>query len=283
MSKRLAEIRVQIDDIDNKVHDLLMERASLVSSVAEAKRQEGLQIVQPAREARMIRRLLDRHKGPLPRETVVRIWRELVGSVSLLQTGLSVVVFSGVSTCSYWDMAKDYFGSAVPMKAIQSLSAAMGSVRNHEASFAVMPWPEAEEEQPWWTHLFVQSEDEKLSVICALPYGQNSKTENHVGKALVVSAMRYLSSSDDISFIGLETDQRLTRMGINDVCSQSGLNPLNVYSAPSPYHGGARLNMIEVSGYIEDNDQALVNLKDSLGEQCQYCSVLGGYPAWPDL
>ena len=109
MSKSLEEIRKQIDAIDNQVHDLLMERASLVSSVALAKKESGLQIVQPAREARMMRRLLARHEGPLPKKTIIRIWRELVGSVSLLQTGLNVVISDEGDSHTYWDMAKKLF------------------------------------------------------------------------------------------------------------------------------------------------------------------------------
>jgi chorismate mutase/prephenate dehydratase len=154
MTQELSEIRIKIDAIDNQVHDLLMERASLVSSVAAAKRKEGMQIVQPAREARMIRRLLKRHKGPLPEATIVRIWRELVGSVSLLQTGLNVAVASNQGHSDFWDMARNYFGSAVPMKKINGNSNTVSAVREGEVSFGVLPWPELETSQAWWVHLF---------------------------------------------------------------------------------------------------------------------------------
>ncbi len=91
-SPQLDKIRCQIDALDERIHDALMERAELVLKVGEEKRKNNIQIVQPAREARMIRRLLGRHHGALPEMAVVRIWRELVGAVSLLQTGLKVAV-----------------------------------------------------------------------------------------------------------------------------------------------------------------------------------------------
>src|SRR5476649_492790 len=111
MSKTVDEIRKTIDGMDNTIHDLLMQRAELVLKIGEEKRKNNVQVVQPDREIIMLRRLLARHKGPLPKEAVVRIWRELVGAVSLLQTGLKVAVAvpDDQSGIVYWDMAKDYF------------------------------------------------------------------------------------------------------------------------------------------------------------------------------
>ena len=61
----LDDIRKKIDELDNRIHDTLMERAELVLKIGEEKRKNKIQIVQPAREARMLRRLLARHRGAL--------------------------------------------------------------------------------------------------------------------------------------------------------------------------------------------------------------------------
>lgn len=285
MSKTLNEIRQKIDAIDNQVHDLLMERAALVSGVAEAKRREGLQVVQPAREARMIRRLLARHEGSLPEATVVRIWRELVGAVALLQTGLSVGVYAPDDMVShYWDMAKNYFGSVVPMKKLKNASSALSAVREDETSFAVLPWPELDDASPWWVHLFAQNQGEGLSVICALPYGfESGLATNGTEKALVISKLSFLSSDDDYSFIGLELDSSVSRALITNIFAEIGLEALNVYSAKSPYHASATLYLVEVYGYIENDSQAMNDLRSHFSEKALYCSALGGYPAVPEF
>ena len=106
MSETLAEIRKKIDTLDDRIHDLLMERADLIVGVTEEKKKNNIPVVQPAREAMMIRRLLNRHRGPLPEATIVGIWRELVGAVSLLQTGLKVSV-SPENYC--WDGGQELF------------------------------------------------------------------------------------------------------------------------------------------------------------------------------
>ncbi len=260
MSKKLNNIRKEIDIIDDQIHDLFMHRAELVSSVAAAKKKAGLQIVHPAREAKLIRRILSRHKGALPRSTIVRIWRELISSVSLLQTGLSVVV----SSDKYWDMAKNYFGSEIPMKKVSNSKNALFEVRENDVYFAVMPWPEPDEDEPWWSNLFNQKEKKgaKLSIICALPYGKHKELE-----ALIVSMIDFMPSGNDISFIGLELTSELSRDLIITKAKDTGLYVKNLYGYKYHY-------LLEVKGFIEDTSK----LADSFKDNCRYCGVAGGYP-----
>ena len=278
MSKNLGDIRKKIDSIDNHVHDLLMERAELVSSVSAAKKKDGLQVVQPAREARMMRRLLARHKGPLPRKTIVRIWRELVGSVSLLQAGLSVSVSPGKNENSFWDMAKNYFGSAIPMTHARDCMAAISMVCDEKESFAVMPWPEMDDNSPWWEHVF---DNETLSIICALPYG-TKRDENSVN-AVVVSEMGFMSSDDDISFIGIRTSSKISKSHLRDKVEEARIRLLNVYNGPSNKVPGTDIYLLEVGGFFDDKSHQIENLKQLLGDQCSYCAVVGGYPVIPDI
>ncbi len=275
MSKNLNEIRVKIDSIDNQLHDLLMERAELVSSVAAAKKKDGLQIVQPAREAMMIRRLLSRHKGVLPRSTIVRIWRELVGSVALLQTGLNVVVSPESNS---WDAAKNYFGSVIPMKSAIDNKHAITQVRDGGASFAVVSYPDIDDENPWWSCLLNQSDDEKLSIICGLPYGDMSGE-----KSLVISKIKFMPSNDDISFIGVMLSSEISRASMMDIAKNSKLSATNVFSGAVNNDDDSRAYLLEVKGFIENDCEQIQSLKDNLKKQCVYCNSVGGYPVIPDI
>ena len=282
MSKALNDIRTKIDSIDNQVHDLLMERASLVSSIADAKREAKLPMVQPAREAKMLRRLLGRHEGPLPAAAIIRIWRELVGAVCLLQTGLNVIVFSEDENNPYWDMSKDYFGSVVPMKKINSTAAAIGAVRNDDASFAVLPWPELDEQSPWWSNLFDQH-GEQMSVICSLPYGYQKGEGNLPYRALVVSKFEYLPSDDDYTFLGLELRSAVSRTRVVERLSEIGLSIANLYTSKSPLHDDSSVHLVEVKGYIDSDSEVLQHVSNNFEGDCLYCGVVGGYPAVPEF
>ena len=58
----LAELRRRLDEIDDKLHDLLIERGEIISMVAASKRDGKLAAFQPGREAEIVRRLVDRHR-----------------------------------------------------------------------------------------------------------------------------------------------------------------------------------------------------------------------------
>jgi len=47
----LAELRRRLDEIDDKLHDLLIERGEIISMVAASKRDGKLAAFQPGREA----------------------------------------------------------------------------------------------------------------------------------------------------------------------------------------------------------------------------------------
>lgn len=278
----LDSIRKKIDALDNQVHDLLMERADLITSIADEKKKQGIPIVQPAREARMLRRLIARHRGPLPEETIVRIWRELVGSVSLLQTGLSVVVCSADvqsdRSADYWDMAKDYFGSVLPMQRIATPAAALGLLRENKVNFAVLPWPEMDEENPWWVHL-ADSSNADIRIMQRLPYGdkENFSYGNH--PALVVAKVGFDSSDDDHSFLALQLDNNISRARILDKAKENGLNPVRIYSKRDPKYLHKTWHMLEVSDYIALNDDRLQTYPSWFGDNEGVCLCLGGYPS----
>lgn len=284
MQKKLPEIREEIDSIDNKVHDLLMERAALVSSVALAKQKTGSQIVQPAREAKMMRRLLKRHAGPLPRSTIIRIWRELVGSVALLQSGFTVTVCTDNEKSPFWDMAKDYFGSSVPMRPVQGAQNAMSSLSSEKEAFAVMPWPELEDVNPWWSHLFNHQDGEKVSIICALPYGLAKKNDNDFfARAFVISKVEFMDSDNDVSIIGLNLESNISRARIMDNAEKAGFDVMNLYSGLSNADSESKIHLLEVSGYLAAGDQKIQNFRDVFGDGCRYCDAVGGYPVIPDV
>lgn len=279
MSQALEDIRKKIDSIDNQVHDLLMERAALVFDIAAEKAKNKMQVVQPAREAMMLRRLLGRHQGPLPEPTIVQIWRELVGAVSLLQTGLSVIVTTkSDGTSPFWDMARNYFGSVLPMKKANSPLIAIASVRDNESYFAVMPWPEDGDTNPWWTYLMGQENDPMRIALC-LPYGSENENMQGQTRALVVSKIDFKSSGDDRSFVALELTSDVSRGKIVDVLKKIDLEVLSLHTKASP---NSSLHLLELKSFIASDDvESLKKIQDAFDSNCLRCVSMGGYPAPP--
>lgn len=287
MSKKLTEIRTKIDALDNQIHDALIARADLVMEIAEEKRKKNLQTVHPAREAMMIRRLLERHKGDLPQKAILSIWRELVGAVCMMQAGLKVVVAEDESFSSLWDMAKDYFGSVMPMISAPSKLTAISAVRENSASFAVLPWPHKDihmdGEEPWWSYLF-HVESEQMRVIAALPFGHGE--ENFIAvekKGLIVSKIDFLPSGSDHSLIVLEIDPEVSRGRIVDALPSIELTPLAIYTRSGMDNNVPSVHLIVIDDYVSSEDARLADIAGLFPDFESTYAAIGGYAVPPKI
>ncbi|MFA5592290.1 MAG: chorismate mutase [Micavibrio sp.] len=280
-SPELDAIRQKIDELDNRIHDTLMERAELVLKVGEEKRRNNIQIVQPAREARMIRRLLARHTGVLPEMAVVRIWRELVGAVSLLQTGLKVVVVQPEGQNNEtWDMARDYFGSCLPMARAPSAMSAIAALKDGMASFAVVPRPDIEEDQPWWMYLDPAA-PEPVNIIMSLPHGDDPEDKNPEGRALVLSRSGFDDSGHDNSFLLIQCDAAVSRGRLVDLAKKAGVKALHISSRRGGGDGAPAFHLMEVEDYITRDDKRVAAFTASLDDPGANIVCAGGYPVPP--
>src|SRR5690349_25149583 len=87
----LAELRAEIDRIDGEMHRLLMERGEIIGRLIKVKRTaESGSAFRPAREADMMRRLVERHRGILPLDTAESIWRLIIATFTFVQAPFRV-------------------------------------------------------------------------------------------------------------------------------------------------------------------------------------------------
>lgn len=149
---RLDDLRVEIDDVDDRIHDLLMRRAEIASMVGESKRKQAgdgpPRLFRPAREARVLRRLLARHRGPLPRAVLQDVWRAIIAGNLLLQGNMVVAATPG----PHVRLARDHFGSCVDIRETPAAEEALAAVVQHQAAVAVLPFPgqPADHDPAWW-------------------------------------------------------------------------------------------------------------------------------------
>ena len=81
----LEERRRQIDDLDQRLMAILLERAILVRAIARQKRSMGLEIIDPEREDEIMDRLHALGAGQLPEpelDQVIDALRELMQMVA---------------------------------------------------------------------------------------------------------------------------------------------------------------------------------------------------------
>src|SRR5690348_2216899 len=105
----LQALRRRLDEIDDRLQDLLIDRAEIVALVAASKKDGSQPAFQPAREAEIIRRLVRRHHGPFPVATLVRMWREMLAATVGMQSPFSVAVFVPHNGQGLWNLARDHY------------------------------------------------------------------------------------------------------------------------------------------------------------------------------
>ena len=111
----LAGLRKEIDRIDEGMHRLLMERGDIIDRlIAVKKSQETGSAFRPMREADMMRRLVQRHKGILPLDTVESIWRVIISTFTYVQSPFSVHADLSAGDALMRDSARFHFGFTVP-------------------------------------------------------------------------------------------------------------------------------------------------------------------------
>jgi chorismate mutase/prephenate dehydratase len=269
----LAELRHRLDEIDDRLHDLLIERAEVVSAVATSKRDGNLAAFQPGREAQIIRRLVDRHHGSFPVPTLVRMWREMLAATVRLQSPFAVAVFAPIESQGFWDLARDHYGSHTPMSAYRSIGQVIRAVTEGQASVGVLPMPQEGEIDPWWRHLLSKDEDAPR-VVARLPFGARGNARSEGTDALAIGRGLQQETGRDRVLLAAESSADISRGRIFRILSSLGL--VCTFFASYEYASSV-LNLIEVEGFVPISDPRLDSFRVQLGGALHRLLPFGGY------
>ncbi|MBQ25067.1 prephenate dehydratase [Alcanivorax sp.] len=140
MTDSLDSLRNQIDELDQKLQDLLNERATLAHKVAEVKTATDPNPVfyRPEREAQVLRRVKERNQGPLDGETMARFFREVMSACLALEQRMKVA-FLGPEGTFTQQAALKHFGHAVESLPLGAIDEVFREVESGAANYGVVP------------------------------------------------------------------------------------------------------------------------------------------------
>jgi len=164
----LADLRREIDRIDEAMHRLLMERGDIIDRLIAVKQtQETGSAFRPAREADMMRRLVERHKGILPLDTAEGIWRVIISTFTYVQAPFSVHADLSAGDPQMRDSARFHFGFTAPFVAHMGASAVVAAVSDSKGDLGLVPAFAVAGAGPWWNALEF---DTAPKIIARLPF-----------------------------------------------------------------------------------------------------------------
>ena len=269
----LADLRRHIDEIDDQLHDLLIERAAIVGKVAASKKNGDVAFYQPAREAEILRRLAARHRGALPFASVVRIWREMLAATVRIETPFAVAVLTSAEGQGFWDLARDHFGSHTPMSAHRSIGQVIRAVTEAQASVGILPMPQEGDPDPWWRHLLSEDADAPR-VIARLPFGARGNARSNGADALAIGPGKQAETGADRTFFAAESAADISRARFLGMLSS--LDLVCTFFASWEHPEGA-VNLVEIDGFVLPSDPRLAAFRAGLGKALYRLLPFGGY------
>jgi chorismate mutase len=274
MPADLEDLRRRLDEIDDRLQDLLIDRFEIVLEVAAEKKRGGeVPVHQPAREAEIIRRLVARNRGALPDEILVRIWRELLCGTTRLQGNFRIAVYSPPEAPGLWDLARDHYGSHAALIPNPSVGAVIRAVAEGQAEIGVLPMPREEEADPWWL-LLLSPGRQTPRVVARLPFGGRGNARADRADALAIGRFALHETGRDRTLFAAEIAPDISRARIFALLSSVGLE--STFLGLVERAGGAEV-LVELRGSVPLGDPRLVRFREQLGAELYRLTEFGGY------
>lgn len=137
-NQKIQELRKKIDEIDDKLVDLLNERARIVIEVGDVKKTEKIDFHSPSREREILDRLSRRNTGPFPEDTLKAVYHEILSSSLSLERPLKVAYLGPRATFTH-QAGMQQFGYAAQYMPAESIRDIFGEVERGRADFGVVP------------------------------------------------------------------------------------------------------------------------------------------------
>ena len=111
LKEQLKPFREKINEIDDKLINLLNERANLVLEIGELKKSLNLEVIQPNREAEIFQRL--KNKSTIFTESSIKaIWKEIISASRLIQDSIAKIGYLGPLGTFTHQAALEFFPKA---------------------------------------------------------------------------------------------------------------------------------------------------------------------------
>ncbi len=260
--------------IDEQIHNLLMQRATAVETL---RKQPGVYWGLRPADGAEVRRLVARHRGSFPLRVALHIWREIQMSALAGKENFSVHVYAGENALAFWDLARFYFGAALPVIGHATAAAVVHACAEDRLSCGVVPFPEsAENVSPWWAQLAAAGEGGPR-IIARLPLLKQDGGRFDYPDAYAIGSIMQEATGADSSVLFVETNQELSRARLQALLKQVGITARIVAAGQEGGRSTSRELLIEAQDFVSESDPRLTALLVAGGEAILRAVTVGGY------
>lgn len=134
----LAPLRQRIDELDQRLVELLNERARVVVEVGKVKQRGSAPIYAPEREKAVLEQVRQYNTGPLPDTCLEAIWRELMSGSFALERPLRVGYLGPAGSFSHL-AARRKFGASVEYDTLDDIAAVFDEIMRGHIDYGLVP------------------------------------------------------------------------------------------------------------------------------------------------
>lgn len=134
----LTQLRKGIDEIDDRILELLNRRASLALEVGKTKDKSSADHYVPSRELDIFTRLEGANSGPFPTEAIRKVYREIISASLSLEKRLKVAFLGPQATFTHM-AAMQQFGLSAELLPQRGIASVFDEVAKGNADYGVVP------------------------------------------------------------------------------------------------------------------------------------------------
>ncbi len=134
----LRDLRKRIDSLDEKILDLLNQRAEVALEIGRLKSRHNKSYHSPSREMEVLKRLEKKNHGPFQDSAIRAIYREIMSASLALEEPIKVAYFGPEGTFTHLACMK-YYGNSAEYLPVHTIREVFEVVEREQADYGVVP------------------------------------------------------------------------------------------------------------------------------------------------
>lgn len=272
---QLLQLRKSIDKIDNQIIDLLNERMKIILEVSEYKKSiKDKFFIKSAREADMVKSLIEKADSNFPKSTIVNIWRKIITSANVLEQNLTIAIHNPNQIANYEYLVKEYYGDFIPIINHDSATDVVIDLEKQTAQIGIFALSKNCEEH-WWINL--ANSKSGIKVFAQIPFVQRKEDKNLQNDILFAAAIKDAEKSqNDKTLLTVEIENQISKAQIQNTFKELGLACEILKSVKLEQISNITFYLIELDGFFDEKDEKIQSL--SKAKIKPFVKIIGHYP-----
>ena len=255
----LENYRREIDTIDDELIALILKRLGIVAKVKELKQSQGQKglFIRSGREGSMVARIVDVFaKTPFCAAAASTMWRQIIGASTCIESPLTVSAYYTKSTQHLLWLAREHFGTAVPITLAGKSGQVISDVHDGRTNIGILPFPD--ESDAWWSLL---NQEGMPRIFAHLPGVLTENLPKHIPTGLAVGHLTPEPSGDDESYFCIVLDNTLSMSKLQGILNDTGLNAVSIQTLVQPQ---LRSLFVRFYGFHDSQSPAILKAQEAL-------------------